>query len=112
LRGSRVRLVALCVGGGFGMKAILYPEDAALCLLAMRLGRPVKWVEARRERLPADAEPRGHARARRGPRAARAPPRGGCGRGLWAPALAPAPRWTPAASPWWAPPICLTPRPR
>jgi carbon-monoxide dehydrogenase large subunit len=57
---SRIRVVAPDVGGGFGMKAILYPEDVALCLLAMRLGRPVKWVEARREGLLAAAHARDH----------------------------------------------------
>ncbi len=46
---NHVRVVAPDVGGGFGVKAILYPEDVALCLLAMRLGHPVKWVEQRRE---------------------------------------------------------------
>src|SRR5207249_3694427 len=48
------------VGGGFGVKAILYPEDVALCLLAMRLGRAVKWVEQRREGLVAAAHARDH----------------------------------------------------
>src|SRR5437667_444761 len=36
---NRIRVIAPDVGGGFGVKAILYPEDVALCLLAMRLGR-------------------------------------------------------------------------
>ena len=57
---NRVRVVAPDVGGGFGVKAILYPEDVALCLLAMRLGRPVKWVETRREGLLASAHARDH----------------------------------------------------
>ena len=57
---NRIRVVAPDVGGGFGMKAILYPEDVALCLLAMRLGRPVKWVESRREGLLAAAHARDH----------------------------------------------------
>jgi carbon-monoxide dehydrogenase large subunit len=57
---SRIRVVARDVGGGFGLKAILYAEDVALCLLAMRLGRPVKWVEARREGLLAAAHARDH----------------------------------------------------
>ncbi|HEX7784618.1 MAG TPA: molybdopterin cofactor-binding domain-containing protein, partial [Methylomirabilota bacterium] len=57
---SRIRVVAPDVGGGFGLKAILYPEDVALCLLAMRLGRPVKWVETRREGLLAAAHARDH----------------------------------------------------
>jgi carbon-monoxide dehydrogenase large subunit len=57
---NRIRLIAPDVGGGFGVKAILYPEDAALCLLAMRLGRPVKWVEQRREGFMASAHARDH----------------------------------------------------
>jgi carbon-monoxide dehydrogenase large subunit len=57
---NRVRVVATDVGGGFGMKAILYPEDVVLCLLAMRLQRPVKWVEQRREGFLAAAHARDH----------------------------------------------------
>ncbi|MGH7366985.1 MAG: xanthine dehydrogenase family protein molybdopterin-binding subunit [Candidatus Rokuibacteriota bacterium] len=57
---NRIRLIAPDVGGGFGGKAILYPEDVALCLLAMRLGRPVKWVEHRREAFLASAHARDH----------------------------------------------------
>src|SRR5439155_1545049 len=57
---TRVRVVAPDVGGGFGVKASLYPEDIALCVLAMRLGRPVKWVEQRREAMQASAHARDH----------------------------------------------------
>jgi aerobic carbon-monoxide dehydrogenase large subunit len=57
---NRVRVVAGDVGGGFGVKALLYPEDVALCLLAMSLGRPVKWVEQRREAMLASAHARDH----------------------------------------------------
>ena len=57
---NRVRVVAPDVGGGFGVKAMLYPEDIALCALAMRLGRPVKWVEQRREAMHASAHARDH----------------------------------------------------
>src|SRR5215831_4647273 len=57
---NRVRVVAPDVGGGFGAKTILYPEDVVLCLLAMRLGQPVKWVEQRREGLLASAHARDH----------------------------------------------------
>src|SRR5207244_3346368 len=56
----KIRVVAPDVGGGFGVKGILYPEDVALCLLAMRLGRPVKWVEQRREHFLACAHARDH----------------------------------------------------
>jgi carbon-monoxide dehydrogenase large subunit len=57
---NRIRVVAPDVGGGFGVKAVLYPEDVALCLLAMRLGRPVKWVELRGEGFLASAHARDH----------------------------------------------------
>jgi CO/xanthine dehydrogenase Mo-binding subunit len=40
-------------GGGFGIRGELYPEDFVVCLAAMRLGRPVKWIEDRRENLMA-----------------------------------------------------------
>ena len=56
----KVRVIAPDVGGGFGVKGIVYPEDVALCLLAMRLGRPVKWVETRREHFVACAHARDH----------------------------------------------------
>ena len=39
------------VGGGFGVRGELYPEDVLVCLAALRLRRPVKWVEDRRENL-------------------------------------------------------------
>lgn len=39
------------VGGGFGVRGELYPEDVLACLGAMRLGRPIKWIEDRREHL-------------------------------------------------------------
>jgi carbon-monoxide dehydrogenase large subunit len=57
---NRIRVVAPDVGGGFGVKAILYPEDVALCALAMHLGRPVKWIEQRREGMQASAHARDH----------------------------------------------------
>ena len=41
------------VGGGFGIRGELYPEDVLVCLGARRLGRPVKWIEDRREHLMA-----------------------------------------------------------
>jgi len=39
------------VGGGFGIRGELYPEDVLVAAAAMRLGRPVKWIEDRREHL-------------------------------------------------------------
>ncbi|HYY62137.1 MAG TPA: xanthine dehydrogenase family protein molybdopterin-binding subunit, partial [Burkholderiales bacterium] len=41
------------IGGGFGVRGELYPEDVLVCLAAMRLGRPVKWIEDRHENLMA-----------------------------------------------------------
>ena len=38
-------------GGGFGVRGELYPEDVLTCLGALRLSRPVKWIEDRREHL-------------------------------------------------------------
>ncbi|MFI5035346.1 MAG: xanthine dehydrogenase family protein molybdopterin-binding subunit [Acidimicrobiales bacterium] len=46
---SRIRVRALDVGGGFGLKLGLYPEEVLTCLFAIDLGRPVKWVEDRME---------------------------------------------------------------
>lgn len=39
------------VGGGFGVRGEVYPEDPLVCLAALRLGRPVKWIEDRREHM-------------------------------------------------------------
>jgi carbon-monoxide dehydrogenase large subunit len=50
---ARVRCIALDVGGGFGGKGHAYPEDLLLPFLARRLGRPVRWIEERREHLMA-----------------------------------------------------------
>jgi len=47
----RVRVLAPDVGGGFGAKLIVYPEDVLIPFLAFRLGRPVKWLEDRLEHL-------------------------------------------------------------
>ena len=48
---SSVHLIEGHVGGGFGVRGELYPEDVLACLAALRLGRPVKWIEDRRENL-------------------------------------------------------------
>jgi CO/xanthine dehydrogenase Mo-binding subunit len=39
------------VGGGFGIRGELYPEDVLVCLAARRLRRPIKWIEDRNEHL-------------------------------------------------------------
>jgi carbon-monoxide dehydrogenase large subunit len=46
-----IRVIAPDVGGGFGVKQDVYPEEVVLALLARRLGRPMKWIETRREHL-------------------------------------------------------------
>ncbi len=48
---ERVRVVAPDVGGGFGGKGHVYPEDILVAYLAKRLDRPVKWLEDRHEHL-------------------------------------------------------------
>ena len=46
---ARVRCIAPDVGGGFGVKGHVYPEDLLLPFLARKLQRPVKWIESRSE---------------------------------------------------------------
>ena len=48
---EEVRVVVPDVGGGFGPKGPIYPEEILVAAAAHRLGRPVKWVESRRENL-------------------------------------------------------------
>jgi len=57
---GRVRIVAPDVGGGFGYKGILLPEEVCLGWLAMRCGCPLRWLEDRREHLSASANCREH----------------------------------------------------
>jgi carbon-monoxide dehydrogenase large subunit len=54
----RVRCILPDVGGGFGVKCDLYPEDILIPLAAMRLNRPVKWIEDRREHFLASVHAR------------------------------------------------------
>src|SRR6201996_8104362 len=51
LRAGAIELSEGHVGGGFGIRGELYPEDVLVCAGALRLGRPVKWIEDRREHL-------------------------------------------------------------
>jgi len=55
---ARVRIVSPDVGGGFGLKMQVFPEDVAVAALTRRLGRPVKWLEERRENLAAASQAR------------------------------------------------------
>jgi carbon-monoxide dehydrogenase large subunit len=55
-----VRVVAPDVGGGFGYKGILLPEEVVAGYLARHLGHPVRWIEDRRESLTGNANCREH----------------------------------------------------
>src|SRR5499433_2491972 len=55
---ARVRCLALDVGGGFGVKGHVYPEDLVIPFLARQLGRPVRWIEDRHEHLLSAAHSR------------------------------------------------------
>ncbi len=48
---ERLHLFEGHVGGGFGIRGEIYPEDVLVALAAMRLQRPIKWIEDRREHL-------------------------------------------------------------
>ncbi len=52
------RIITPDVGGGFGMKLFLYPEQVLTCFAARRLGRPVKWTSDRSEAFLADTHGR------------------------------------------------------
>ena len=58
LEDGAVRVLATDVGGGFGLKLGVYPEDVLACLHAMALARPVKWVEDRVEFFRATTQAR------------------------------------------------------
>ena len=58
LSDTQVRVIAPDVGGGFGPKVLVYPEEIIIPYCAMRLGRPVKWVEDRREHMTSTAQER------------------------------------------------------
>jgi carbon-monoxide dehydrogenase large subunit len=55
---TKIRVVAPDVGGGFGMKANLYPDDVLVLWAAKRCGRPVKWTATRAESLLCDTHAR------------------------------------------------------
>jgi carbon-monoxide dehydrogenase large subunit len=55
---DRFRVIGPDVGGAFGVKAHVYPEEIVVCLLALQLERPVKWIEDRREHFLAAAQSR------------------------------------------------------
>lgn len=53
LRADQIRVIAPDVGGAFGSKEHLYPDEVLVCAAAIRLGRPVKWIEDRYEHFTA-----------------------------------------------------------
>jgi carbon-monoxide dehydrogenase large subunit len=56
----RLRVITPEVGGGFGCKLQMYAEEALMGFISMRLGKPVKWVESRRESCLTTIHGRGH----------------------------------------------------
>ena len=46
-----IRVISPDVGGGFGLKCHIFPEELILALLTREIGRPIKWIEDRRENL-------------------------------------------------------------
>jgi aerobic carbon-monoxide dehydrogenase large subunit len=57
---NRFRLVAPEVGGGFGSKLNVYAEEALMGFITMKIGKPVKWIESRRENFLCTIHGRGH----------------------------------------------------
>jgi carbon-monoxide dehydrogenase large subunit len=58
LRENNVRILTDEVGGAFGMKAHVYPDEIATCCASILLGRPVKWIQDRIESLQSDTQAR------------------------------------------------------
>jgi carbon-monoxide dehydrogenase large subunit len=57
---GQIRVVSPDVGGGFGYKGILLPEEVALAWATRKVGHPLRWLEDRRENLTANADCREH----------------------------------------------------
>jgi carbon-monoxide dehydrogenase large subunit len=57
---NKVRVIAPDIGGGFGGKNRIMPEDIAVAAIAMKVGHPVRWIEDRREHLLASVHARDH----------------------------------------------------
>jgi carbon-monoxide dehydrogenase large subunit len=60
LEENRLRVVVPEVGGGFGSKLNVYAEEALMGFVAMKIGKPVKWIESRRENFLCTIHGRGH----------------------------------------------------
>lgn len=56
---NKVRVVAPEVGGGFGLKLNLYPDEFLCCFASKELGKPVRWTETRREAAVSSIQGRG-----------------------------------------------------
>ena len=56
----KLRVIAPDVGGGFGSKIFIYPEEVVCLWAARKVGRPVKWVSERSEAFVTDAHGRDH----------------------------------------------------
>ena len=57
---NRLRVITPEVGGGFGSKLNVYAEEALMGFIAMQIGKPVKWIESRRENFLCTIHGRGH----------------------------------------------------
>ncbi len=57
---NHLRVITPEVGGGFGSKLNVYAEEALMCFIARQIGKPVKWVESRRENFQCTIHGRGH----------------------------------------------------
>ncbi|MDQ1469514.1 MAG: aerobic carbon-monoxide dehydrogenase large subunit [Bryobacterales bacterium] len=57
---NRFRLIAPEVGGGFGSKLNVYAEEALMGFITMKINKPVKWIESRRENFQVTIQGRGH----------------------------------------------------
>ncbi|HEU4565115.1 MAG TPA: xanthine dehydrogenase family protein molybdopterin-binding subunit, partial [Gemmatimonadaceae bacterium] len=56
----KLRVIAPDVGGGFGSKIFIYPEECVVAWASKQLGRPVKWTAERRESFMSDSQGRDH----------------------------------------------------
>jgi carbon-monoxide dehydrogenase large subunit len=57
---NRMRVITPEVGGGFGSKLNVYAEEALMGFVSMKIGKPVKWIESRRENFQCTIHGRGH----------------------------------------------------
>jgi carbon-monoxide dehydrogenase large subunit len=60
MEGRRVRVIAPDMGGGFGAKCSVYPEEITLAAIAMELDHPIRWVSDRWEAMISDTHSRDH----------------------------------------------------